>query len=213
MISQHGGSKQYLRLLRKVTGAINERAAHIVETGKSSKPDDLQSRILSNSLVIAEDEFMPPFVMIDGCNSERKAIDRIWPGIKKQVCQFHLMQAVKNFSRTLFRDTLEGRLQVDGVLDAIRKVQRCPEEERWEEYYSALEARIAAIANDDGQTWRRLAAYLRRHWFSDLWRPYCIDYGLPLDAFRDGAWSTNNYVEATFRTFDRVLLCGRANKR
>jgi hypothetical protein len=213
MIAQHGGSRQYYRLLRKVTEAIEARAAYIVEKKTSSKPPELLSRILVNAMVISEDDFLPPFVMIDGCNSERKAIDRIWPCIKKRVCQFHLMQAIKNFARTLFASDLRGRQQVDDVLKVIRKAQRCPESELWEEYFAVLRDEIRRIAGDELRVWPRFATYLNQNWFSDIWRPYCIDYGLPLDAFRDGAWSTNDYVEATFRMFDRVLLCGRANKR
>jgi len=213
MIAQHGGSRQYYRLLRKVTEAIEARANHILTTKASSKPREVESRTLVNALVISEDGFSPPFVMIDGCNSERKAIDRIWPCINKRVCQFHLMQAIKNFARTLFTSDLRGRKQVDDVLEAIRNAQRCPEADLWEDYLAILEDKIIGIARDDGQVWARFSTYLNQNWFSELWRPYCIDYGLPLDAFRDGAWSTNNYVEATFRMFDRVLLCGRANKR
>jgi hypothetical protein len=219
MISQHGGAQQYYRLLKKVSQAIEDRAKEVIATRTTKKDKRLLERILENAEVITEIEdgemtgFLPPFVMIDGCDSERKAIDRMWPSIPKRVCQFHMMQAIRNYSRTVFGVSTAGHLKTDSALAAVREAQRCPDEARWEEYWLKLKNDITVIAGDTGRAWRNFKPYLLKHWFSERWRHYCVDYGIESRAFRDGAWSTNNYVESTFRTFDRVILCGRANKR
>jgi len=213
MISQHGKAAQYRRFLRKVGKAVKRRALSILGGTSTTKSEDEDGRMRTNMIEISEDGFVPPFVMIDGCDAERKAIDSVWPGIAKRVCQFHLMQAIKGMCRTLFGRSDAGAIKTQSTLEAIRACQRCPDERSWQEYMDILGARMRVIADDSGEVWTRFRTYLQSTWFSDRWRAWCVDYGIPCDAFRDGPWSTNNYVEATFRVFDRVLLCGRSNKR
>jgi hypothetical protein len=42
---------------------------------------------------------------------------------------------------------------------------------------------------------------------------HVLDEGLPDGQTRDGPWNTNNWVEASFRTFNAVFLENRKNKR
>lgn len=214
MISQHAGEWDYRHFLKTVKAAVEERAKILdSQAAKPAKSEDLHDRILQHATFIVEDTFMPPFVMIDGCDAERAAIDAVWPNIYKRVCQFHLMQAVRGHCRSYFGTLPPGELKTTAVLNAIRVAQRCPAEEQWAESWTKLGATVTDIAQDRGQTWRDLGKYLKAHWFSDRWRKYCVDYGLPNYTFAEGPWSTNNYVESTFRVFDRVLLSGRSNKR
>jgi hypothetical protein len=213
MISQHGNSRQYYRFLSKVSEAVQARATALKEGAKSAKHKETLDRLLENATVVMEDGWVPQFVMIDGCKSERKAIDRLWPGLAIRVCQFHLIQAVRSCCRSLYGRSIPGEQKTQATLDAFRQCQRCADVADWPREYRNLQERVNVIAGDDGAVWTRFDEYLRRSWFSDLWRTCCVDYGLPIGAMRDGAWATNNYVEAVFRVFDRVLLCGRANKR
>jgi len=81
------------------------------------------------------------------------------------------------------------------------------------EYYQWFRQDIDHIAQDGGQSTISLTTYLNREWFSHWWRLYCVDYGTQAHLTRDGALSTNNLAEASFKTFDRVFLSCRVNKR
>lgn len=214
MISQHGGKTQYHHFLSTVKQAIETRSGEInSNTVQPSKVGELGDRLREYAQDIVMDDFTPPFVMIDGCDAERAAIDRVWPNIYKRVCQFHLMQAIRGHCRSVFGASPRGELKTTAILDAIRELQRCPDEDKWESHWVELGQKVNGIANDDGETWESFSAYLLKHWFSSRWRKYCVDFGLPHTTFASGPWSTNNYVESTFRVFDRVLLSGRSNKR
>jgi hypothetical protein len=214
MVSQHANSRVYHKFLAKVSEAVKARAIALVDgTAKSTLSPEVEQRLLENARIISEDGFVPPFVMIDGDKAELKAINRMWPGLPKRVCQFHLIQAVRNCCRSLYGRSIAGEIKTQETLEAFRECQRCPDPSEWGRYYAELEDKVNIIATDDGAIWRRFDEYLKRVWFNEFWRAMCVDFGLPSDVFRDGAWSTNNLVEATFRIFDRVLLCGRANKR
>jgi len=81
------------------------------------------------------------------------------------------------------------------------------------EYYQWFRQDIDHVAQDGGQSTISLTTYLNREWFSHWWRLYCVDYGTQAHLTRDGALSTNNLAEASFKTFDRVFLSCRVNKR
>lgn len=212
MISQHGGQEQYRHFLDTVQTAIERRAKAIDEEGvPPAKAPDLHERVRLHATFIAEDGFAPPFFMIDGCDAERAAIDSVWPNIRKRVCQFHFMQASRGHCRSYFGASEAGEMKTTAVLNAIRAAQRCPVDSQWNDYWMMLGDEVTRIAADGGVAWTSLST--KSHWFSDRWRPYCVDYGLPPNTFPEGPMSTNNYVESTFRVFDRVLLSGRSNKR
>lgn len=153
--------------------------------------------------------------MIDGDESERLAIDAVWPRITARVCQFHMMQACKSKLLSIFGTDPEGKRRVRLALKAIRACQRCPIEGEWPAYIKHLQRKVANIAGASHaeRAWAGLESYLLRTWFSERWRRYSVDYAMPGSFFREGPWSTNNYVKVCFRIFDRVMLEGRANKR
>ncbi|KAK6905113.1 hypothetical protein I203_105932 [Kwoniella mangroviensis CBS 8507] len=123
------------------------------------------------------------------------------------------MQACRSRAkRELHRFEDRDRLAA-GFLSCVRSAQRCPSEDLWPVYKEKFRKDIANLADQDEDTVSRLMEYMNSEWFSERWRAKVIDYGMPASVTRDGPWSTNNYVEAAFRTFDRVFLSCRANKR
>ena len=73
-----------------------------------------------------------------------------------------------------------------------------------------------------------IMAYFEANWFTEEWLGMTpqqfvdihlqsqaeswTDFGLPDDQYREGIWSTNNWTERAFKTFDQVFLDRRANK-
>ncbi|EIW66398.1 hypothetical protein TREMEDRAFT_65685 [Tremella mesenterica DSM 1558] len=145
--------------------------------------------VLSNAILITEDGFWPLMVMIDCDAAERNAAQTVFPG------------------------TPVGREKTSRFLSALRKCQRCDVEEEWEEVYEEFEADVLELLDGDEEHWETIRTWLNTQWFSESWRKCIMDYGLPREHTRDGPLSTNNFVEAAFRTFDRVFLQARANKR
>jgi hypothetical protein len=151
--------------------------------------------------------------MIDADEAERNAVEQCFPRIAIRVCQFHLMQACRSRLSRVFGTSQEGNQRVQRPLQAIRQCQRCPNEQQWPVFFNRLGQSITAIAGDGGEAWVGIRRYLEHEWFSRRWLPSAVDFGLPSHVTRDGPWSTNNYSEAAFKTFDRVFLNCRANKR
>lgn len=217
MVSQHGDEEMYTTFLREVVKGIELHAQRLADmTVVPTIKEAMRPQLLENADIVVEDGFSPFFFMIDGDDAERNAIDNVWQNIAFRLCQFHVMQACKWTGLELFgRES--GNPRVHRMLDAIRTCQRCPDESEWEQYYQQLEDTIKSIAtragDDPDEIWERLDSYLTKQWFSDRWRKYCVDFGLPEHAFNDGPFATNNYVENTFRLFDRVMLASRSNKR
>ena len=214
MVSNHADTEAYAFLLRAfkravIRAALDYLAGRIRLTIEGVTPE----RLRHECTLVAHHGFTPAFMMIDGCDAERKAIETVWPGMPLRACQFHLMQACRSKVRKYLHKHKNVDQQTTRILDAIRLCQRCPSPSLWPEYYQRLGDTVNSIAEDQGQTWEGLKDYLDREWFSDRWRKYVVDFGLPFHVTRDGPWSTNNYSEASFRTFDRVFLSCQANKR
>jgi len=88
-----------------------------------------------------------------------------------------------------------------------------------------LEATLALKSAEFDQ----LMAYFTTNWFTEAWRcmwsHICIlvlssvfidmwtDMGIPSGQNRDRMLNTNNWVESSFRVFDKLFLHARANKR
>ena len=215
MISSHADSEAYQFLLETLQDAIRRLADDLVSKSRSMKYDGERSRKLLEYRVMEaqEDGFSPMFMMIDGDDAERLAIEVVFPGTPIRMCQFHFMQACRSRARNVFGHSKEGNRKTHEFLKRLRRCQRCPISTEWPRYYEDLQQDIDFIAKDGGEARARLVSYLDRQWFSDLWLPYCVDFGIPAWMTRDGPWSTNNYAEAAFRTFDRVFLSCRVNKR
>lgn len=132
--------------------------------------------------------------MIDGDNAERGAIERTFRGLPIRMCHFHLMQACRSQGRKIFGRGKAGKVKTTAFLDALRRCQRCPDQDDFPDYYRRLEQEIQDIAGDEGEALRTLTTYLKAYWFSDLWRSKCVDYGIPRHLTRDGPWSPNNFA-------------------
>ncbi|EIW71359.1 hypothetical protein TREMEDRAFT_60289 [Tremella mesenterica DSM 1558] len=214
MVSNHANTDSYTEFLSVIRKAIKKEAKALLK-GKSSVVSEYENeeQILINAEYIHEEDFLPLHFMIDCDDAERKAIEEVFPGTPIRLCQFHFMHAARSRALRLFGSDLVGTEKAFAFLVALRRCQRCSEEESWSEAFARLEADVAAISNNDPEIWDKIRTWLLSEWFSDRWRGYLVDYGLPPHHTRDGTLSTNNFVEAAFRTFDRVFLESRANKR
>ncbi|KAK6905654.1 hypothetical protein I203_106484 [Kwoniella mangroviensis CBS 8507] len=216
MVSAHANHSTYHLFLHEVSTAIQNLARRIVNGTHTFESDQItmtEEDFISHCRIIAEDGFFPRFAMIDGDDAERIALELEFPHTSIRMCQFHLMQACRSRAkRELHRFEDRDRLAA-GFLSCVRSAQRCPSEDLWPVYKEKFRKDIANLADQDEDTVSRLMEYMNSEWFSERWRAKVIDYGMPASVTRDGPWSTNNYVEAAFRTFDRVFLSCRANKR
>jgi len=214
MVSSHANNEVYATFLKHVTEAITRHArrlaSHQVAPSSCLLPGQ-HDRFASNCAAAAKDEWSPLFVMIDGDDAERLAIERVFPGVCIRVCQFHLIQACRSFCRRLYGTTNEGVRTTKIMLDAIRQAQRCPQAELWEQFYGEFGRTAQGVSTP--QQWQALDTYIQDEWFSPRWLSKAVDFGLPVHLTRDAGLSTNNYAEAAFRVFDRVFLLSRCNKR
>lgn len=214
MVSQHADTDAYQFLLDSLCSAIHKHVEALLSGEALSRyPTRYHEKLLDLCEKVREDEYFPQFMMIDGDDAERLAIERVFPGLPFRLCQFHFMQACRSKARSAFGRSQTGEAKTAAFLKALRRCQRCPVESDWSTYHQRLQQEIDDIAQDGGDASAMLSEYFKRVWFSDRWRPHCIDYGIPSHLTRDGPWSTNNYAEAAFRTFDRVFLSCRVNKR
>ncbi|ORY35080.1 hypothetical protein BCR39DRAFT_556578 [Naematelia encephala] len=214
MVSNYADEEAYSFFLSAIKKAIVKLAREIIEDRVKIKIDGVTaSQLKAACNAVIEDGLLPAFAMIDGDDAERRAIEHEFPDTPIRVCQFHFMQACRSRARRVFSQSAEREVLASSFLEALRRCQRCPSSASWALYYHNLEDEVNELAQDDGEAWEEFDRYLKKEWFSDRWRPYLIDYGLPPHVSRDGPWSTNNYSEAAFRTFDRVFLGCRANKR
>ena len=218
MVSLHADTRAYATMLGSLKRAVEKRAKALVDgSAQPSFPSEYHEEIHMNAQAIVEDGFWPQFVMIDGADPERLAIEEVFPGTTIRLCQFHLMQSVSAYLRGVFGiSSAEGTLKVNQCLKPIRLAQRCESEEEWEATWNRLRVSIQEIAgnDDDGrEQTAQIMDYLRREWFGPIWREYCVDYGLPSHLTHDGFAGTNNWVEAAFRVIDRIFLNCRANNR
>ncbi|EIW66628.1 hypothetical protein TREMEDRAFT_65496 [Tremella mesenterica DSM 1558] len=214
MVSNHANTDTYTHFLETVREAIENEARALV-SGKSdivSSAEDKDS-LLMYADDIAFDGFTPLFVMIDCDDAERNAVEEVFPGTPVRLCQFHFMQAARSRGQSIFGRDPTGCQKVSQFLAGLRDCQRCDDEEHWDETYARFQVNLASLTRNNTETCEDISRWLESWWFSDRWRPALVDYGLPANHTRDGTLSTNNFVEAAFRTFDRVFLEARANKR
>lgn len=214
MVSNHADTAAYQFMLFEFNKAVTQTARDFVNGQFEWEMEGVdQEDLRAQCEVIADEGLAPAFMMIDGSDPERRAIENVF-GCPIRCCQFHFMQALRSRVRRMFNRSVDAELLTSSVLEAVRKCQRCPDATLWDQYYDELGAEVTRIKQDEGQAWTELKQYLDKEWFSDAWRTTLVDYGLPYSAVtRDGPWSTNNYSEASFRTFDRIFLACRANKR
>ena len=215
MLHRSKETEAYQHLLEVLKERIEDHAERLSTKATEPRYHGQKSRdtLEKYCTEVTEDGYAPRFVMIDGDDAERGAIETAFPGTPVRLCQFHFMQACISKITSQFGRSKEGSRKTDRVLQCLRKLQRCPNESDWPSAYQCFQDEIDSIANDRGEVSAALVRYFDRSWFSERWRPYCVDYGIPVENTRDGPWSTNNYAEAAFRTFDRVFLCCRVNKR
>ena len=215
MISDRNDTEAYYYLLQ----SFNERAIRVagdmLEGRLQKRVDGVpQESLLSACRAVWLDRgLMPAFFMIDGCDSERLAIERVFPGIPLRACQFHVMQACRSKARKVYHRFDNCKWLANAFMQAVRRCQRCPSALQWPSFYARLQVEIEEHNDRGKNVWEVFANYLNRSWFSPSWLPYVVDYGIPRHVTRDGPWSTNNYSEAAFRTFDRVFLRCQANRR
>jgi hypothetical protein len=218
MVSLYADTEAYATMLRSLRDAVEARARSIVAGEvELTFPTEYHDQIHQNALAITEDGFWPQFVMIDGADPERLAIQQVYPGLAIRLCQFHFMQSVSAHLRGIFGiSSPESKLKVNQCLNPIREAQRCASEEEWESTRDTLRSAIQEVAGEDERGLEQadeIMEYLESQWFGDLWREYCVDYGLPPWLTNDGFAGTNNWVEAAFRVIDRIFLNCRANNR
>ena len=97
MVSRHADIEAYQFLLENLRNAVQKRAASLVNGRSSSRyPKRYHESLLDLCAEIEEDEFAPQFMMIDGDDAERSAIERVFPGLPIRLCQFHFMQACRS---------------------------------------------------------------------------------------------------------------------
>ncbi|EIW66300.1 hypothetical protein TREMEDRAFT_65571 [Tremella mesenterica DSM 1558] len=214
MVSNHADQAAYEFLLSNFNRAVRETALEILNGTYTVDHLGVSEEDLREACqAVVEDGLIPRFTMTDGDEAERAAINAIYPGIAVRVCQFHMMQACRSKIRRIFgRDPRVNEI-TSAILNAVRRCQRCDDEELWPQYFGNLEDEVNTLAEDEGEAWEVLREYLERVWFSPRWIRHTVDYAMPSHITRDGPWSTNNYSEAAFRTFDRVFLGCRSNRR
>lgn len=123
------------------------------------------------------------------------------------------------------------------IENAFRKVQRYRGEsvgEPWSVFRHRFGEDIRVACEEDmveEEAAEAILEYFDDYWFCSRWRgQYLVliagsllrdfvpldlatDAGLPPGQTKDGSWNTNNWVEASFRTFKFVFLEQRRNKR
>ena len=216
MVSNHADTEAYRYLFDNFSEAVRHRAKKIASGQATSTirgDADQLDRFRRNCNIIAEDGFEPLFLMIDGDDAERGAGQGRWPECPIRMCQFHLMQACRARVRAILGQFESAEWLTEKILEALRRAQRCKEEESWLEYYTAFKREVLELIDNDEKSWNVLDQYLRQEWFSKRWLRSTTDIGLPPFVTRDGPWSTNNYAEAAFRVFDKVFLGCRVNRR
>ena len=103
MVSQHADTEAYEFLMENLSSAVMSRVESLLDGhAKSQYPKRYQDKLLDLCDKIQEDEYTPQFMMIDGDDAERLAIERIFPGLPVRLCQFHFMQACKSKATTAF---------------------------------------------------------------------------------------------------------------
>lgn len=214
MVSNHADEEAYTWLLKTFRDGMVDAARDVL--GGHIKPSIEgvgQEEILEACRAIELDGTVPAFLMIDNDDAERLAFLKVFPNAPIRICQFHFMQACRSKARRIFARSSNSDGKAQAFMEAIRRCQRCPSAALWRKYYADLAKEVNEIAGDKGQAWGFLSDWLSREWFAPRTREALVDYGLPRHVTRDGPWSTNNYSEAAFRTFDRVFLNSRANRR
>lgn len=217
MVSNHIDSQTYTTLLREVRDAVYRRAEGFYEGQHDSCTfpdyDPEVWNVCIMDIVQQDGEYSPPLFMIDSDDAERNAIESVFPRTVIRVCQFHFMQGIRGTCMEMFGRSDGAESSIQAVFACVRRAQRCPHDSRWPEYLQKLGRDVTEIADDEGETWDHFRKYLHKTWFAPRWLRYVIDFGMPPDQTRDGAWSTNNYAEVAWKIFDKVFLNGRANRR
>lgn len=217
MISVNHDEEAYSTALATLYDAVCDHAQRLVD-GKVRPVIDQSYRVelLQQARSIARNGLKPSHIMIDHAEAERAAAEMIMPDVPIRVCQYHMMNAIRSKLTEWFGTSDESFQQINGVLEAVRRCQRCPRALDWDDYLAALAESVEEIATDLPNSeviWPEFRRYLFRTWLSDTWRPYACDYGLPPLRTREGSMNTNNYCESAFRAFDRVFLQCKSNKR
>ncbi|KAK8853348.1 hypothetical protein IAR55_004052 [Kwoniella newhampshirensis] len=213
MVSRHADTETYQYMLEQIAIAVQDRASSLLEENANTHYQDRQrDRLLDKCGHIVDFGFRPRYMMIDGDDAERSAIQMVFPTFPFACVNFISYRLVVR-KRSFFGTNKEGQNRCERFLAAFRQVQRCPTEADWDRYFERFRQEVLFIVRNDAPTWASIERYLNRTWFSLRWRSHCIDYGIPSDLTRDGGCSTNNFAEAAFRTFDRIFLSARVNKR
>ena len=213
MVLRQARAQDYTFASETLRDAITQRVELLLSNTPSVYPAQYHEILFERACAICEDEYSPTFMMIDGDNPERNSIEIVFPGLPIQLCQFHFMRACMKQARLAFGSGRSVESKVQAFADRLRRCQRCPSADKWLGFYRVLKHDISEIAQDHGQAKAHLTKYFDSEWFCVRWRPYCIDYVIPPQYTRDGPWWTNNYAELAFRTFDKVFLMCRVNKR
>ena len=89
--------------------------------------------------------------MIDGCDAERVAIEKVFPDIPIRACQFHFMQAIRGKIRSVLGNCDDRDRKVSAIFEAICVAQRCDSEDSWQACHDELGTSMTAIVGDDGR--------------------------------------------------------------
>src|SRR5690348_2042390 len=97
MVSNHADAAAYEYLLEAFLKAVLRLARQVVNGTVIMEVEGVsQSEVLGACAAVMEDGLFPAFMMIDGDDAERKAIETVFPDTAIRMCQFHLMQACRS---------------------------------------------------------------------------------------------------------------------
>lgn len=215
MVSHHADHEAYEYLLAEFKAAVKQRASDILAGQEVSIgiSDRNHGEFMENCRMIADSDFIPCAFMIDGDEAERSAIRTVWPDMLVRMCQFHIIQALRKRLRQLFGRRKDAQWISNRVLDLFRKLQRCSTPSVFDDGYKSFRAGFIETTKDT-ESWVLFHEYLTSQWLSPRWIDAVMDWGLPTWIItRDGPFSTNNFVERMFRTFDKRVLACRVNRR
>ena len=163
MVHRSKETEAYQHMLEVLKERIEEHAKRLLSKGSEPRYHGQRSRdtLEKYCTEVSEDDYAPRFVMIDGDDAERGAIETVFSGTPVRLCQFHFMQACISKITSQFGRSKEGGRKTDRVLQCLRKLQRCPNESDCPSAYQSFQDKIDSIANDRGEASEALGTLLQ----------------------------------------------------
>ena len=146
MIHQSKESAAYRHMLHVLKDRVEQHAKRLTEHTTEPRYQDqhLVDSLMKHCVEVVEDDYSPSFVMIDGDDAERFAIEDTFPGLPIRLCQFHFMQACISRIRSVFGRSKPGIRKTISVIRSLRRLQRCPIESEWLPSYQVVMSAAAS---------------------------------------------------------------------